>query len=923
MKTKIIIFGLLSVLVQPLFAQLCKYVDPMIGSEGEGRVVIGPSAPFGMVKPSPDCTCKPNSGWLPMPEVVTGFAQTHVSGTGGGPKYGNILIQPFTGGGQALGHVFHRASERASLGYYATTYQENNITTEITTAARASIYRITYPRNTLQCLSVDAGFFLGEEEKPDAREAQQFVGSEIEVVSPSEIRGYSRIRGGWNNGRAYTVYFCLMSDTPFKTSRTWKGNTLSDDKIQFDDGHKTGAIVAFSTSQSEVKIKIGISFISSLKARQNAVSQIDGFDFDRQLSAVNAEWESILGKIQLGKDATPKQRRIFYTALYHTMLEPVDRTGECPLWNDDQPYYDDYYAIWDTYRTSLPLITLLDENRESDIVRSLLQIYRHDGYMPDARSGNANGRTQGGSNAEVVIADAYVKGIRGIDYSLALDAMLKDATVPPGGNEEQEGRGGLTAYNRLGYVPYGIDRAGNRTVEYSFDDYCIAEVAHGLGRGDIASRYFRQSANWKRLWRKDYSWDGVKGFVMPRAATGEWLDSVTFGTSKVQQPKFLYTPVTNEAPWYSRWWGTFFYEATSWEYSLSIPHDVYGLIEACGGKEAFRKRLDTFFDKGYYNVGNEPSFLSPCLYHWIGRPDLSSSRVRQIIGHYYNDTPQGLPGNDDSGAMSSWLAFHYLGLYPIAGTNRYLVHTPIIQSAVIHLPNGNDLKIVTTSHRGITYNGLPVDSAFITHQQLTKGGILSIGIFTNTDEKQSAGKSVKGKPDADEKQSDKVSQEVTSHQNVADTTLPSRLNWDEDRLVWKTIQNGQTRIYDIIIGDSTVDWRILRNGHRQEGRYVMSSSAVSDGSSMSWRQPLNGAAVVLGSQETFILLSRKAYSQLQSEGLFTYNGTLYRKISERDGTISVKADIDGTEMCIGLLKSMPVIFRISDNPIGIDWEISR
>lgn len=712
-----------------------RYVDPRIGSEGTGRVFIGPSAPFGMVKPGPDCTCSPNSGWLPMPEVLTGFAQLHVSGTGGGPKYGNILVQPFSGELKGNEHAALRETETISLGYYKTRFKNNQITTEVTASNHASLYRITYPADKARSLMIDAGFFLGEDSIPDAREAQQFVGSEIEIISDKEVRGYSRIRGGWNNGRAYTVYFCLLSDTPLKKNVTWKGQQFSvDEKSQCDEGKKTGALVSFGTSSSSstVHFKIGISFLSALKARQNVEREIPEFDFDAQLQALRNQWENMFRRIELpGKATTERQRQMFYTGIYHTCLMPVDRTGENPLWTDNVPYYDDFYAIWDTYRTSLPLITLLSPNRERDIVNSLLNICRRDGFLPDARSGNANGRTQGGSNAEVVIADAYSKGLTGIDYQYALQAMLKDATVPPGGNEEQEGRGGLTEYNRLGYVPYGIDRAGNRTVEYAFNDYCIAFVAKGLGRNDIYQDYIRKADNWKNLWRNGYEHDGVKGFILPRSVTGEWLDEVPFGRSKIQSPTFLYTPVAREAPWYMPWWGTFFYEATSWEYSLSIPHDVPGLIEKCGGKETFVRRLDTFFNKKYYNVSNEPSFLSPCLYHWAGRPDLSSECVHRIIEESYDNTSTGLPGNDDSGAMSSWLVFHMMGLYPNAGFPYYLLHSPLVDVFVFHFADGKSLTMKARNFsmknryvRGVTFNGRQLKRAWISHKELTEGGEL-------------------------------------------------------------------------------------------------------------------------------------------------------------------------------------------------------
>jgi putative alpha-1,2-mannosidase len=199
------------------------------------------------------------------------------------------------------------------------------------------------------------------------------------------------------------------------------------------------------------------------------------------------------------------------------------------------------------------------------------------------------------------------------------------------------------------------------------------------------------------------------------------------------QPTFTYTPVTSEAPWYTPWWSTFFYEATSWEYSLSIPHDVPGLIEKCGGESAFEQRLDRFFDKGYFNVNNEPSFLSPCLYHWIGRPDRTSDRISQIIAENYNDGSVGLPGNDDSGAMSSWLAFHMMGLYPNAGTDDYLIHTPLLSESTFHLDNGKTFTIVADGLsakkkyiQSATLNGKPYPYSSIKHADIIAGGVLKL-----------------------------------------------------------------------------------------------------------------------------------------------------------------------------------------------------
>jgi putative alpha-1,2-mannosidase len=311
------------------------------------------------------------------------------------------------------------------------------------------------------------------------------------------------------------VYFYAETDQPIQTYKTWKeltqvqiaqnhkaeGLGLSSASYQYDDGHKTGALVSFG-SRRKVQVKVGISFVSERKARENALKEIPHWDFNRVHQDLLEKWEKPLAKIELSESTSEDYKRMFYTGIYHAMLMPVDRTGDNSGWNDKESYYDDFYAIWDTYRTSTPLITLLEPDREVAIVNALLNIYKRDGYMPDARSGNSNGRTQGGSNAEIVIADALAKGLEGIDYDLALEAMLKDATTPPGGNEEAEGRGGLMPYLQNGYIPYGIPRAGTRTVEYSFCDWAIAQVAKHLGKKDLYEQYMHQSRNWKNLWKK-------------------------------------------------------------------------------------------------------------------------------------------------------------------------------------------------------------------------------------------------------------------------------------------------------------------------------------------------------------------------------------------------------------------------------------
>ena len=878
-------------------AQVWQYVDPRIGSEGVGRTFPGPSMPFGMCKPGPDCTVKPNAGWAPMPEVVTGFSQTHVSGTGGGQKYGNILILPSV---NKVGEQ-RRVSEDIALGYYAATF-ESGVRTEITTSERCAFYRIHY-RNRNACaadglLLVDATHYLGKDSVPDGREKQQFVGAEVEVTGDREIVGYTRIRGGWNNGDAYTVYFCLQSDKAFQPRDCADGRTV----LWMND--------------SLVNIKIGISYVSPQQARRN----IPDCDFDTQLQKVRDSWEQLLSRFQI--EGTDRDRRLFYTALYHTLIMPVDKSGENPKWRET-PYYDDYYAIWDTYRSSSPLITLLDPKREAAIVNSLLNIYKREGYMPDARSGDCNGRTQGGSNAEVVIADAFVKGLEGIDYEYALEAMLKDAEADPGADHEKHGRGGLREYTALGYVPYGIDRAGTRTIEYAYNDYCIAEVAKGLGRQDIHDRYLRQSGNWRNLWRSDYEWDDVKGYIMPRDVEGRWLDSVPWGRSKVFHPTIPYTPVTKVAPWYLPWWSTFFYEALSAEYSLSIPHDVPGLIEACGGAETFRKRLDMFFDRKRYNVGNEPSFLTPCLYHWIGRPDLTSDRVRQIITEHYSDAPDGLPGNDDSGAMSSWLAFHMLGLYPNAGQSYYLLHAPLIPGWTLQLDNGKtlrgSLKGKGTHFEKVTFNGKVLEDARIEHADLMAGGDL---VFYVSNKKSHPG--TKTVPHWDQN-SPTLGLNRPLRENSLSVTPSLRGN------ISFTL-NRQHRTWPLTFGWAGDTLTVTC----KEATYRIPKSVVENGARFCWDIPADGA--VYQPQGTFGFISRKAMRDLQEKGCFTYDGITWRLVNERlrerlragepcsgmgERTL-VRADIDRTEMVIAYAKEpdLYLVVEMRHNPLGIDWQIA-
>ncbi|MCF0199440.1 MAG: glycoside hydrolase family 92 protein, partial [Bacteroidaceae bacterium] len=680
----------------------------------------------------------------------------------------------------------------------------------------------------------DLKHFLGRSETPKAREAQQFEDYQFTELDDRQWQGSQTISGGWNNGAPYTVYFYAQAK-----------NTLD-----------------------HLLLKVSLSFVSIEQAKANMKTDIKGWDFEATVKRCRDVWDETIGRFALDDSTSPAQRRMFYTALYHMCLMPTDRNEAGVA----RPY-DDYYAIWDTYRTSTPLLTLLAPDRATAMAQSLLDIYRQDGFMPDARSGNSNGRTQGGSNAEIVLADAMARGLQ-LDYELALEAMLKDATVPPK-DDEAEGRGGLAEYNTLGYIPYGIARAGNRTLEYSFCDWAISEVARRLGKTDLASQYLVQSHRWRNLWRDDYEHDGTRGFIMPRDAEGNWLDSVPYGHSQLQPLHFRYTPdVSYEGPWYCAWWDCFMYEASSWEYSFSIPHDIPGLIHVCGGKDAFERRLDTFFQHGYYNVANEPSFLTPLLYHFIGKPNRSADRIRNIIAENFSDQPNGLPGNDDGGAMSSWLACNMLGLYPLAGTDQWLLCEPLVPGVTLRLANGNTLRIQRGDVNRL--NGKALDGNTITHDQLLQGGTLVLRQYPST-----------------------------------------------QQYLFTYKLHGQTRRFRMEICDKTLYWSIVRNLKTWRGSYTWTQEAQEHATSLCYEQPLDGQALTMPDDQLFAMLSQEALRNAQEHGVCTFCNTPCVVRDRKEGMLHLVDTNEGAEMWVRDDVTLPLIMEMRNNPVEINWKAEK
>jgi predicted alpha-1,2-mannosidase len=685
-------------------------VDPFIGVDWGGNTFIGSAIPFGMVKLGPDMETFDGrrSGFgYSSSGVILGFSHLHLSGAQG--KYGNILVAPVTGSLELNDIRTPRTDEIAKVGYYAANLTRYHVKAELTSSRRVGFHRYTFPASLQSHFTINVASALG---LGTDWQAQKFVGAEIHLPSSHEAQGVARFTGGWNRGGEYRVYYYMVLDTPAEATQTWTGKTLTTAKdASVGASMPIGASFDYTTKANQViQLKVGISFISTEQAKQNVQREIPAWDFAAVRNSATMLWNSELSKLSLSGESD-SQRRQLYTAMYHIMLMPTDRTGENPDWTSSEPYYDDYYCIWDTYRSSSPLLTLISPDRQRDIIRSLIDIYRHTGYMPDARSGNANGRTQGGSNANVVVADAYVKGLKGIDYETAFAAMIHDAEVPPA-DAQKEGRGGLKDYNEKGFVTLADERSGSRTAEYSYDDFAISEVACGLGKKNETPFYVGRSHNFEHLWDKDMTVEGFKGFMRPRNPDGAWA------------PPYLVVRGT---------WPDFFYEGDIWTYSIYAPQDMRRLVEMAGGDGTFVRRLDWIFLRKHFDVTNEPGFLLPVLYNYAGRPDKTADIVHMILEKDFTDSRAGIPGNDDSGAMSSWLIFATLGIFPISGQDVYLISTPSIPDASLSLGNGKKLRIFAKNLgtdglnryvQSATLNGVDLPNAWFRHFQIKDGATL-------------------------------------------------------------------------------------------------------------------------------------------------------------------------------------------------------
>ncbi|KAK4251387.1 glycoside hydrolase [Corynascus novoguineensis] len=731
------------VLAQGTFDPLA-YVDPLIGASNGGNVFPGASLPYGMAKAVADTNSDSRQGGFTMDGApVTGFSTMHDSGTGGNPSLGNFALFAYTNcpGGDvnqcafpkktraAFGR-FRNSAVSARPGTFGITLN-SGIHAEMTTTHHASLFRFAFPSDRPDQEPARPLILQDLTDLADSRQDNATVAVDPET---GRITGSARFLPSFGT-ESFVLHFC----TDFKGADVEDSGIFVDSRASTEVHKLTisrsingyplpgGAFVRFKSATEPILVRTATSFISAERACEHAEKEIPDFDFTAVSKAATEAWRRKLSPIRVSTNrVNGSMLTNFYSGIYRTMINPQNYTGENPLWSSDEPYFDSFYCIWDQFRSQLPLLTITDPAAVTDMVRSLIDTYRHVGWLPDCRMSLNKGYTQGGSNADVVLADAHAKGLRGgIDWDDGFAAVVKDAEVEPY-DWCCQGRGGLDSWKSLGYIPvqdfdykgFGtMTRSISRTLEYAYNDYCIAQMAAALGKTAEQEKYTDSSGNWQNLFREDQVsnwWNGTStgftGFFQPRYLNKTWGYQDPLNCSSLDTTSVCSLQNTGRET----------YESSIWEYGFYVPHDQATLIDLYGGPAAFVSRLDYVHDSGITYIGNEPSFLTVFQYHYAGRPALSARRAHFYIPRFFSPAPDGLPGNDDSGAMGSFVAFAMMGLFPNPGQDVYLITPPFFESVNVTHPLTRRTARVRAVNFDPSYEAIYVQSATLDGEPYTK-----------------------------------------------------------------------------------------------------------------------------------------------------------------------------------------------------------
>ena len=692
---------------------LTRYVDPFIGTGGHGHTYPGATVPFGMVQLSPDNGSSGwdwSSGYHQSDTVIAGFSHMHLSGTGIG-DWSDISVLPHTrlipDTTKMFRVGFQHADEFAEPGFYSVKLS-NGVKASFTASERVGFHQYEFPQGIKPVIRFDLGFKINSD-NPTL--------TYIKRINDSTIVGF-RFSDGWSKNQR--VFFAARTSVAFKDVRLVAD--LKQVNLPEAKGKVVKAQLVFDdTKGSPILMKVGLSSVSSEKAL-SALQEISGWNFTVVREQAKFKWEKELQRFTI-KTSDERMKRVFYTALYHTNLAPVlysDNDGSYRNANNEvsrMPTGQRYtvYSLWDTFRAQHPLLTLIHQDRYPDIVKSMMQFYRENGKLPvwDLNTWETN--TMTGYHAVPVLADAVMKNIPGLNVSEVFQAMLKSAYQDIRGTKD---------YITYGYLPQDkLPRSASITLEYGFDDWCIAQVAKKLGRSKEYATFMKRSEAYKHLF------DQSTGFIRAKNSYGTFV-----------QP---FDPYHSEHE--SRL--SYYVEGNAWQHSFFVPHDIRGLAKLYGSNDKLAVKLDSLFSVssvvkgdnasaditgliGQYAHGNEPSHHIAYMYNYLGQAWKTQKLVRKIVDSLYTDDKQGYSGNEDCGQMSAWAVWSIAGLYPVNPANgEYVFGSPMVDEAEITLPGHKKLIICAINNsktnlyiQKVFLNGKLYAKTYIDHATILKGG---------------------------------------------------------------------------------------------------------------------------------------------------------------------------------------------------------
>ena len=701
--------------------EITKYVNPFIGTGAidgglSGNNYPGATSPFGMIQLSPDTSEAPNwgdaSGYDYNRNTIFGFSHTRLSGTGASDLI-DITLMPTSSG--RTSSAFTHDEEKARPGYYQVMLKDENINAELTTTQRNGIHRYQYPAGK------DAEIILDMDHSADKGSwGRRIINSQIRILNDHAVEGY-RIITGWAKLRK--IYFYMEFSSPILTSTLRDGGRVDENTAVINGTNLHGCFRFGQLNGKPLTCKVALSSVSMENARQNMEQEAPHWDFDRYVAAADADWEKQLGKIEV--KGTEVQKEIFYTALYHTMIQPntmSDVNGEYmaadyttrKVANNETHYTT--FSLWDTFRASHPLYTLLEPERVTDFVKSMIRQYEYYGYLPIWQLWGQDNYCMIGNHSIPVITDAILKGIPGIDMEKAYEAVY-NSSVTSHPNSPFE------VWEKYGFMPENIQtQSVSITLEQAFDDWCVAQLAAKLNKDADYQRFHKRSEYYRNLFHPKTK------FFQSKNDKGEWIepfDPYQYGGNG----------------------GHPFTEGNAWQYFWYVPHNIQALMELTGGTKAFEQKLDTFFTSTYkseqmnhnasgfvgqYAHGNEPSHHVAYLYNFAGQPWKTQKYVSHILNTLYNNTSSGYAGNDDCGQMSAWYVFSAMGFYPVnPADGRYIIGSPLLDECTLKLAGNKEFRIRTIRKspediyiQSVTLNGKKHKDFFITHQDIMNGGTM-------------------------------------------------------------------------------------------------------------------------------------------------------------------------------------------------------